>query len=63
LKWSKTAITFDRKDHPDHILQPGRFSLVVDPIIGKTRLSRILMDGGSGLNLLYVEMYDAIWLS
>jgi len=19
LKWSKTAITFDRKDHPDHI--------------------------------------------
>ena len=25
LKWSETAITFDRKDHPDHIPQLGRF--------------------------------------
>ena len=39
LKWSKTMITFDRKDHPDHIPQLGRFPLIVDPIIGKTHLS------------------------
>jgi hypothetical protein len=39
LKWSKTAITFNRKDRPDHISQLGRFSLVVDPIIGKTHMS------------------------
>jgi hypothetical protein len=63
LKWSETPITFDRKDHPDHIPQPGRFPLVVDPIIGKTRLSCVLMDGGSGLNLLYAETYDAMGLS
>ena len=55
-------ITFDRKDHPDHIPQPGRFLLIVDPIIGKTRLSHVLMDGGSGLNLLYTETYDAMGL-
>jgi hypothetical protein len=63
LKWSEIAITFDRKDHSDNIPQLGCFPLVVDPIIGKTRLSRVLMDGGSGLNLLYVETYDAIGLS
>jgi hypothetical protein len=63
LKWSKTMITFDRKDHPDHIPQLGRFPLIVDLIIGKPRLSRVLMDGGSGLNLLYVETYDAMGLS
>jgi len=57
------VITFDRKDHPDHILQPVPFPLVVDPIIGKTRLSRVLMDGRSGLNLLYTEIYDAMGLS
>ena len=39
LKWSETTITFDRKDHPDHIPQPGCFPLVVDPIIDRTRLS------------------------
>jgi hypothetical protein len=56
-------ITLDRKDHPDHILQPGRFPLIVSPIIGKTRMSRVLMDGGSGLNLLYAETYDVMGLS
>ena len=56
-------ITFDRKDHPDHIPQPGCFPLIVDPIIGKILLSRVLMDGGNGLNLLYAETYDAMGLS
>ena len=63
LKWSETVITFDRKDHPDHIPQSGRFPLIMDLIIGKTRLSRVLMDGESGLNLLYAETYDAMGLS
>ena len=56
-------ITFDRMDQPDHIPQPGCFALVIDPIIDKTRLSHVLMDGGSGLNLLYAETYDAMGLS
>jgi hypothetical protein len=63
LKWSKTVITFDRKDHPDHIPQLGCFPLIVDLIISKTCRSRVLMDGGSNLNLLYAEMYDAMGLS
>jgi hypothetical protein len=33
------------------------------PIVGKTHLSRVLMDGGSSLNLLYAETYDAMGLS
>ena len=63
LKWSETVITFDRKDHSDHIPQTGHFPLIVDPIIGKAHLSRVLMDGGSGLNLLYTETYDVMGLS
>jgi len=39
LKWSEVTITFNRNDHPDHIPQPRRFALVIDPIIGQTRLS------------------------
>ena len=47
-------------DHPDHIPQLGRFPLVVDPIVGTKRLAKVLMDGGSGLNLLYANTLDAM---
>ena len=47
----------------DHNPQLGHFPLIVDPIIGKTRLSHVLMDGGNSLNLLYAETYDAMGLS
>ena len=53
LDWSREAITFNRDDHPDHIPNPEQYPLVVDPIIGNTRVSKVLMDGGSGLNILY----------
>jgi hypothetical protein len=55
LKWSKTPITFDQSDHPAHVATPGRQALVVDPVVGGTRLRKVLMDGGSGLNILYAE--------
>ena len=29
---------------------------MVDPIVGGTRLTKVLMDGGSGLNILYAEI-------
>ena len=40
----------------------GRYPLVVDLIVGTKRLTKVLMDGGSGLNILYVEMLDAMWI-
>jgi len=55
LKWSKNAITFDRRDHPDQIPNPRSYPLIIDPIIAETCLSKVLMDRGSGLNILYTE--------
>nr|AQA29595.1 reverse transcriptase [Zea mays] len=55
LDWSDKSITFDRADHPDHVLSPGKYPLVVDPIIGDVRLTKVLMDGGSSLNIIYAE--------
>jgi hypothetical protein len=34
---------------------PGKYPLIVDPIIGNTRLTKVLMDGGSSLNIIYAE--------
>ena len=53
--WSSFPITFDRRDHPTSIRHGGSAALVLDPIIDGFHLTRVLMDGGSSLNLLYQD--------
>ena len=60
LRWSESPITFDQRGHPSHIARPGRYLLVVDPIIRKKHLTKVLMYRGSGLNILYVDTLDAM---
>jgi hypothetical protein len=55
LDWSNKPITFDQGDHPDYMPSPGRYPLVVDPVIGNARLTKVLMDGGSSLNIMFAE--------
>ena len=53
--WSSCPITFDRRDHLTSIRHDGSAALVLDPIIDGFHLTRVLMDGGSILNLLYQD--------
>jgi hypothetical protein len=55
LDWSDKPITFDQADHPDRVPSLGKYPLVVDPVIGDVRLTKVLMDGGSSLNIIYAE--------
>jgi hypothetical protein len=55
LDWSEDVITFSREDHPNCIPNPGQYPLVVDPVIGNARFSKVVMDGGSSLNILYAH--------
>jgi hypothetical protein len=55
LDWSDKPITFDQGDHPHRVPSPGKYPLVVDPIIGNVRLTKVLMDRGSSLNIIYAE--------
>jgi hypothetical protein len=55
LDWSEDAITFSREDHPNCIPNPGQYPLVVDLVIGNAWFSKVLMDGGSSLNILYAH--------
>jgi hypothetical protein len=55
LDWSDKPITFDQGDHPDCVPSPGKYPLVVDPVIGNARLTKVLMDGGSSLIIIYAE--------
>ena len=60
LSWSESPITFDQRDHPSCVARLGRYPLIVDPIVRKKCLAKVLMDGGSGLNILYIDTLDAM---
>jgi hypothetical protein len=57
MHWSEAAITWGCEDHPRLMPSPGEYALVLDPIIRSDthtcRFSRVLIDGGSSINLLY----------
>jgi hypothetical protein len=55
LDWSDKPITFEQGNHPDRVPSPGKYPLVVDPVISNIRLTKVLMDGGSSLNIIYDE--------
>ena len=58
LNWSEDTISISCDDHPDYISNPGLYPLVVDPIISNTRFSKMLMDGGSILNIMYAHTLE-----
>jgi hypothetical protein len=45
-------------DHPDHIPQLESYPLVVAPLFGTKRVHKVLMDGGSGLNIVYMSTLE-----
>lgn len=53
--WSVCSITFDKHDHPTSIRHGGSVALVLDPIVHGFHLTRVLMDGGSSLNLSRIK--------
>jgi hypothetical protein len=58
LKWSEVPITFDRSDHPNFVPKPGLYPLIVSPIIKYVKLNRVLINGGSPLNILFLKTFD-----
>jgi hypothetical protein len=60
LRWLRSLITFNRSNHLDSVPHSGRYPLVVELIVNKKRLSKVLMDGGSCLNIMYIETLNAM---
>ena len=57
LRWSDTPITFDQADHPKSSSGVGRLPLVVSPTICNIQVTRMLVDGGAGLNILTPDVF------
>ena len=52
LKWSRTPIMFDEQDHPGRTTVVGCLPLLVPPTIRNLKVTKMLVDGGTGLKLI-----------
>jgi len=55
LKYSEVPITFSREDQWTSFSEPGKFPLVLDLVVQGSKLTRVLIDGGCGLNLIFAS--------
>ena len=53
--WNDTAITYNASDEPQFRTVRAPAAFVLSPIVDGFRLTKVLMDGGSGLSLIYEE--------
>jgi hypothetical protein len=63
LKWPKVPIIRDHSNHTNFVPMLGRYPLIVSPIVKDVNLNRVLIDGGSSLNILFLKTFDQIGLS
>jgi hypothetical protein len=55
LRWSEVPITFSRADQWTSFSEPGHFPLVLKLVVAGSRLNKVLINGGSGLNVLFTK--------
>ena len=63
LHWSEQPILWSREDHPTRVDNPGHLALVVAPQVGGYKFTKVLMDGGSSINILYYETFRRMGLT
>jgi hypothetical protein len=63
LKWYEVPITFDCSDHLGFVPKPGRYPLIVSPIVKEVKLNQVLVDGDSSLNILFFKIFGQKGLS
>jgi hypothetical protein len=62
LRWSETLISFNIDDQWTSFSEPGKFPLVLDPVVPLSRLNQVLINEGSRLNLLFASILKQMWL-
>jgi hypothetical protein len=64
MHWSEASITWGREDHPPLMARTEGYALVLNPIMFSEthtcRFSRVLIDGGSSINLLYCTSMEKL---
>ena len=62
LRWSEQPIVRSI-DHPPRVDNSGHLALVVAPQVRGYKFTKVLMDGGSSINILYYETFRRMGLT
>jgi hypothetical protein len=62
LDWSKHPIQFSREDQWTSVDNAGHYPLVLDPTIAGMTVTKVLIDGGAGLNIIFADTLKKIGL-
>ena len=60
LEWSRHKIDFDIGDHPKSSSIAGAIPLICTPAISGVAVSKTLIDGGVGLNVISLETFEKL---
>ena len=63
LQWSEHPILWSRENHPPRVDNTGHLVLVVAPQVGGYKFTKVLMDGGSNINILYYKTFHRMGLT
>jgi hypothetical protein len=55
LNWSQYPIQFSREDQWTSVENVGLYPLVLDPTIAGMTVTKVLIDGGARLNIIFLE--------
>ena len=60
LWWSKYAITFSSVEQLKCTETAGVLLILCSPVISNVQVTKTLIDGGAGLNVLSVKTFDSL---
>jgi hypothetical protein len=55
LRYSEVSISFSKDDQWTSFSELGKFPLVLDHVMAASQLTRVILDGGSSLNMLFTS--------
>jgi hypothetical protein len=63
LKWSSNKLGFNEEDHPISTKVLGTIPIVCMPKIINIVVNHTLIDGGAGLNIISIEVFEKMQVS
>ena len=63
LRWSKCTITFSSSDQLKCAATISALPMLCSPIISNVLVTKTLIDGGAGLNVLSIDTFDRLQVS
>ena len=60
LRWPKCTITFSSSDQLKCAATAGTLLMLCSPIISNVLITKTLIDGGAGLNVLSIDTFDRL---